>query len=455
MRFSFRRFLMAFICALAVLMPSEGHAQERVQDPEPLIEATDVKPTDQKVQTRLESIFAQIDDLSEVQVRVAEGVVTLRGEVSNDAQAVRAIDLAIRTEGVVTVEDKIERVLDIEGNVTPVIDNFQELMSKAKRALPLLGLALFVFAAIAWVGHLFAKWTAFWQKIAPNPFLAELMSQAVRVIFILLAIVLSLSLLGATALMGTILGGAGVLGIAISFAVRDTLENYISSIMLSLRQPFRSGDLVDIDGRVGVVARLTSRATILMTTDGNHLRIPNADVFKAVILNYTRNPERRFDFELGVDADDDPLEAMKTGLDAIKELPFILEKPEASSKIQQVGDSNIVIWFGAWVDQSETDFGKARSLAIRAAKEALEASGFTLPEPIYRLRLNQLPATLSSTVPAAPKETPQATRPPKPLSAEDMDVAPDEHLEEKVMQENAENAENSDANLLDDGRPTE
>src|SRR3546814_11391197 len=71
--------------------------------------------------------------------------------------------------------------------------------------------------------------------------------------------------------------------------------------MLSRRQPFRANDHVVIEGHEGRVVRLTSRATILMTLEGNHLRIPNSTVFKAVILNYTRNPERRFDFELGIE----------------------------------------------------------------------------------------------------------------------------------------------------------
>src|SRR3546814_6970546 len=88
--------------------------------------------------------------------------------------------------------------------------------------------------------------------------------------------------------------------------------------MLSLRQPFRANDHVVIEGHEGRVVRLTSRATILMTLEGNHLRIPNSTVFKAVILNYTRNPERRFDFELGIDANDDPVDGMAVGLRAIR-----------------------------------------------------------------------------------------------------------------------------------------
>ena len=113
-------------------------------------------------------------------------------------------------------------------------------------------------------------------------------------------------MLGAGALLGAVLGGAGVVGLALGFAMKDTIENYVSSLMLSLRQPFRANDKVKIDDYEGRVVRLTTRATILMTDDGNHLRLPNSKVFKAVIVNYTRNPQRRFEFILQIDTKADP-----------------------------------------------------------------------------------------------------------------------------------------------------
>ncbi|MFT6099388.1 MAG: hypothetical protein ACJAYF_001933 [Arenicella sp.] len=69
-----------------------------------------------------------------------------------------------------------------------------------------------------------ARWSALWRRIAPNPFLSELLSQAVRIIVIAIGVVIALNLLGASKFISTILGGAGVLGIAIGFAVRDALE---------------------------------------------------------------------------------------------------------------------------------------------------------------------------------------------------------------------------------------
>jgi hypothetical protein len=77
-----------------------------------------------------------------------------------------------------------------------------------------------------------------------------------------------LDLLGVTAVLGSILGAAGINGLAIGIAVRDSVENFVASEMLSIRQPFEAFDLVEIDGDVGKVVRLTSRATVLISVDG-------------------------------------------------------------------------------------------------------------------------------------------------------------------------------------------
>lgn len=457
------------IVIFSILFENFASAQDISSDPSAelvVIAAAQDGPSDQQIQDRIANIYLQLDQFDAIAVSVTSGVVTLAGDVSNQAQADRALNLARRVEGVVTVEDKIERVLDLEGNVAPLVNQFRENFRQWVRALPLFLLAMGVFVIIAFGGHLLAKWSTLWRRVTPNPFLTEIVTQVIRVVAIIFGVVVALNLLGATTLMGTILGGAGVIGLAIGFSVRDTMENYISSIMLSVRQPFRANEHVVINEFEGRVIRLTSRATILMTLDGNHLRIPNATVFKAVILNYSRNPERRFQFELGVDAEDDPLAAMDTGLAAIRNLDFVLASPNPDAVINAVGDSNILITFSGWINQENSDFRKARSLAIRAAKIALEENGFTLPEPIYRLRFDQqlnglvaMPRvpeasatddTESKGTKGAQKETSSSSQPAE--VATQIDVAPDTHIESIV---NSERIKSTETDLLDSDRPTE
>lgn len=434
---------------IEVAVPELGDEQAIAEDREQL---------DALITQRLRSIYDELEGLDAVEVLSQSGVVTLKGQVANSQSAEEAVALAERVEGVILVRDQIERLRDLESNLSPAVEGLSDTLAEARASSPLLAVAFVLFLGIALAGHLLARWKSLWRTVLPNVFLAELVSQAVRVIAIILGLVSALNLLGANALMGTILGGAGVVGIAIGFAVRDTLENYVASIMLSLRQPFRSNDHVVIGEHEGIVMRLTSRATILMTMDGNHLRIPNADVFKGTILNYTRNPERRFDFALGVDAEDDPAEGIETGVGALVSLPFLLSKREPFGAIEEVGDSSIILRFYAWVDQRETDFLKARSLAIRAAKDALEASGFTLPEPIYRLRFDQ--AVPSGTAhdlkpmnSADEKRLRSRATNSNDKSGEGLpDVSPDYSVQETVEEERSEA---QDEDLLDRSRPVE
>lgn len=434
--------------ASPTLSTAQVALDQSVEDPQPLIEVAPPATTDKQIESRISSIFDKIDSIKNVDVTVDSGVVTLSGEVVNEAAAQDAKNIAIRTEGVVTVTDNINRTLDVRGNVTPFVQALQENSQKLFRALPLIIIALVIFLIFVAIGGWLARRKRLWRKIAPSIFLAEILSQITRLIFWTLGAVVALNLVGASGLVTTILGGAGVVGIAIGFAVRDSLENYISSIMLSLRQPFRAKDHVVINEHEGIVVRLTSRATILMTMEGNHLRIPNATVFKGIILNYTTNPERRFDFELGVDANDDPIAAINVGMDALETQGFVLDAPEPNAVIRSVGDSNIVLKFYGWVDQSVTSFGKARSQAIRTVKAALEENGFTLPEPIYRIRVDgDVPKFTGKVAKVTPKPpvSPQA-------QDTDIDVSKDTHLEELVEEELEEESKND---LLDEAKPTE
>ena len=352
------------------------------------IETTPTPLKDNDIRQRISGIFSEIDGLQAVNVSVNQGVVTLTGETPNEKKAQQAINLTNRLTDVVTVEDRINRTLDVQDNVSTVYQSLKAQSKNLVKALPLLLVGILLFALVTWFGSWLSNRKKMWQRLTPNPFVAELLSQTVKVIFIVFGLILALSLIGAETILGTLLGGAGVIGIAVGFAVKDTIENYIASLMLSIRQPFRARDHILINKQEGIVVRLTSRATILMTLDGNQLRIPNAEVFKATILNYTKNPERRFTFELGVDANDDPLAAIKVGIDAICQLGFALDKPKVTAVIKEVGDSNIILQFQVWVNQLEADFYKARSIAIRETKHALEDEGFSLPEPIYQLRFN-------------------------------------------------------------------
>jgi small-conductance mechanosensitive channel len=446
--------LMAAIVALpvAAALPAPPAAESPAPEPDPEIAQEQDAAGDARIAARIRGIFSELPGFAAVSVSVREGVVTLDGTLPDVETIARAEAIAGRVAGVATVENRIRRDLSIERNLS-ILGQAAEIGEEALALLPLLAIAGIIAGLIGGLGYLLASFTFLWDRIAPNAFLAELLRTAVRSAFVIAGLVIALDMLGAGALLGALLGGAGVIGIALGFAMRDTVENYVASLMLSLRQPFRPNDLVLIADHEGRVIRLTSRATILMTLDGNHLRIPNSQVFKSVILNYTRNPQRRFDFELGIDADDDPRAAMALGIEVLGGLAFALDNPAPAARIVNVGDSNIVIQFFGWIDQREADWLKSRSLAIAAVKDALEEAGFALPEPIYRLRFD------GRTDPLPIGRTPREggagkARKPHARTASPGDTRPESEISALVEAERrGDPAQRHD--LLDEGRPVE
>lgn len=278
-------------------------------------------------------------------------------------------------------------------------------------ALPLLLLA----AIVLWLGWSLGGWlsrrTVLDRVSRHNPFLQNLARTTVRWLVTGAALLVALQILDATALVGAVLGTAGVLGIAIGFAFKDTLENYLAGILMSLRQPFSPRDHVVIAGNEGFVVSMTSRATILMTPDGNHLRLPNALVFRSVTLNYTRNPSRRFEFDVGIGVSEDLVQAQAVGIGELQRLEGVLRTPPPRAHIAALGDSNVQVRFMAWVDQRSHDFVMVKSEAIRKVKLALESQGMDMPEPIYRVQLSRHGSTgLPQVKPRAmPRDMPTST----------------------------------------------
>ncbi|TFL19650.1 mechanosensitive ion channel domain-containing protein [Jannaschia formosa] len=374
--------LLLLLCALA--LPAQ--AQEQGQ-PSGTIETEQEVGGDAAIERRIERILAELNGYEGVAVDVREGIVTFSGAVLEPEAIARLDELASRVNGVVAIENEVVEDTDVARRLNPVLDRFRARLVQAVAYLPLLAVAIVAGLAVVALGILLARWEAPWRRLAPNAFIGEIYRVVLRLAFVLAGVVVALDILNATAVLTGLLGAAGIVGLAVGFAVRDTVENFIASVMLSLRQPFRPHDFVDIDGTLGTVIRLTSRATILLDPDGNHVRLSNAFVFKAKIINYTRNDTRRFGFALGIDPADDLAEARRIGLETLRALDFVLADPAPAVWVKEAGDSTVTMEFFAWINQRETDFMVSKGEALRLVMAALTRAGIGLPEPSYRLNL--------------------------------------------------------------------
>lgn len=340
-----------------------------------------------------------------------------------------------------------------------IMTRLQDLASYAPLLLIAVAVVLLFWFLARTVSN--SKWLF---KHIDNVLLRGLLANIVHTLIFIFGVLVALEILDATALVGAVLGTAGVVGLALGFAFKDVIENYLAGILLSIRQPFANDDFIAVDGQQGKVIRMTSRATILMTLDGNHIRIPNSTVFKSTMTNYTRNPLRRFDFVIGVGTDEDLLAAQQLGVATLTEMRSTLSEPAPSALLEPPGDSSVGVHFYAWVNQKENSLSKAKSEAIRLVGGALDNAGIDMPVPIHRVRFDKQCMSITETteeskVEHSDNEAACETKPKQPIAAEQettpVDEIDNQIADERRRQQTAESDNDQGQDLLNEQAPKE
>ena len=401
-----------------------------------------VNPTaDQAIAQRLRAITTSIAGMEHIEINVQAGVLTLSGEIGNTQLKTDVAAIARRLEGVVYVQNQLQEQLAVRSRLEPAAEKFREMLSTTVQMLPLLLLAVLAVLIFSLAGSWLSNRGAWLRRFGLSELATNLGMRFVRLIITSIGILIALELLDATALVSAMLGVAGVIGIALGFAFRNIVENYLAGVLLSTRNPFAIGDAIQVNDMTGKVMRLTSRDTVLMTLDGNHLRIPNSLIITSPMTNFSRNPLRRFEFNVGVSVNLDLLVVRQLAIATLQAMPGILTEPRPRVLVQELGDSAVTVRVFAWIDQQQTDFLKARSEAIRLVKAAFDHAGIEMPEPIYRIHMAE--ADSGQDIKAV---QPVAAAPAKPLQPEAMvDVSADDSIEQQF---NAELSQSDEENLL-------
>jgi small conductance mechanosensitive channel len=409
---------------LAPPAPEEEQADQPEQAP------ADQPLDDEQIRQRLDSIFSFVEPLDQVDVEVQSGVVRLTGQAASQDARTQAEELARTPPGVVFVDNQIDEAVDVADRLSPTVERLQGFAVEFVRRIPLFLLAIFIVVVFWQLSRLLVIWEWPFKKMTSNVLARGLIKQALRVVIVLGGLLIALDLLDATTVVGAVLGTAGVFGIALGFAFRDIAENYLASILLSTRRPFEANDLVEIEKICGRVVRLTMRETILMTLDGNHVRIANATVFKSNITNFTRNPRRRFDFTVGVGTQEDLTRALAVGIAALRKMDGVLDEPRPFGHVRELAESCVILWFTGWVDQRTFDFAKVKSEATRQLKEAFDEAEIDMPSPIYVIEMTERQARKQEQRPEG--EPAQEVAAEAEAEADVVDIGLDHDLERQI-----------------------
>ena len=254
-------------------------------------------------------------------------------------------------------------------------------------SLPNVIAALLVFLVFWALGKIVSRVASrIARRVADQPEINHLIASAARVAVVGLGLVLALGVLNLDKTVTSLLAGAGILGLALGFAFQDIAENFIAGIILNLRNQFTTGDIVESGDYMGVVERVQLRATAVRMFTGQRVLIPNAEVFKNALVNYTQPGMRRVDVTVGVAYGDDLEKARKVALEAVEGVPGRSGR-DVEFFYEAFGDSSINFQVRFWIPfgSKQTDYLEARSQAIMRIKKAFDENGITIPFPIRTL----------------------------------------------------------------------
>lgn len=406
--------------------PQRVSAPEK-EDLAPSAATVDIKPVarDEEIRKRLQSVLDATGWIIDPQIEVREGVVFLNGRVQTDELKKWAGDLARNTQDVVAVANRMEVLEPSVWDFSPAWSGLLVLWRDFIRSLPFFLFGLLILALSAGAGVLATRGARVLlrRRVRAN-LLRNVMARAVGVLVFLFGVYIILRVSGLTQLALTVVGGTGLIGLAVGIAFRDITENFLASIFLSMQRPFETGDLVEVTGVTGYVQQLNVRTTILMTLDGNVVQIPNASVYKSNLRNFTTNANRREDFVVGIGYDDSINEAQEIARKVLGDHPAVLNDPEPSVLADSLGRATINLRVYFWLNGREHSWLKVRSSVIRLVKLAFQKHGISMPDEAREVVFPQgIPVTMLNGKPRETHDVGPVKRLPAQPRRDELDAA--------------------------------
>ncbi|MEQ9443303.1 MAG: mechanosensitive ion channel family protein [Cyclobacteriaceae bacterium] len=277
--------------------------------------------------------------------------------------------------------------IDLESPIKLVTDKLESWLQSLIEMLPNLVVAVIVvvlFYLLAKVVRNLAH--KLLTKVSHNEAVNNLLVTILNVAVISAGFFIALSILQLADVVAALLAGVGILGLALGFAFQDIAANFVSGILIAIRQPFKVGDIIENSDYFGTVRDINLRVTTIATFQGLEVLIPNKNLFENPVVNYTRTQERRVDLDVGVSYGDD-LEAVKSlTIETVSRLSSIDQKRDVTLFYTGFGDSSINFKVRFWAKSpKQPDFLQAQSDAIMAIQKVYNDNDIVIPFPIRTL----------------------------------------------------------------------
>ncbi len=253
--------------------------------------------------------------------------------------------------------------------------------------LPNIVLALIVFAFFYFVGGQIKRVV---RRLTRNHHQARnlglVLGRLSQSAIVLVGLFVALSIVIPTFKAGDLIQLLGISGVAIGFAFRDILQNFLAGILILLTEPFRIDDQIVFKNFEGTVENIETRATTIQTYDGRRIVIPNAELFTNSVTVNTAFDKRRTEYDVGIGYNDDIDRAKQLMLEALYSVNEVLKNPAPDVLVVELAESTVNIRVRWWISPPRRiDDMRSRDKVICAIKKKLVENGIDLPYPTRQI----------------------------------------------------------------------
>jgi small conductance mechanosensitive channel len=262
-----------------------------------------------------------------------------------------------------------------------VLDKIQTWTESFQRALPNLVVASMIFLAFVGLGWGVQRSLVRWGKRRDRANLGEVLGSFLKWVVILAGALVALVVIIPTFNPGDLVAGLGITSVAIGFAFKDILQNWLAGLLLLIRRPFLVGDEIVVNDFEGKVEWIETRATMIRTYDGRRVIIPNADVFTNAVTVNTAFPVRRSEYVVGIGYGDRIEEARTAVLAALADLEVVEHDPAPEVLVWELAGSSVNLKVRWWSESRRTNVVHVQATVVEAIKKALDRAGIDMPYP--------------------------------------------------------------------------
>ncbi|KAI9135409.1 mechanosensitive ion channel family protein [Acaryochloris sp. CCMEE 5410] len=272
-------------------------------------------------------------------------------------------------------------------NLSIAWSKVQVMLNRFIALLPNIALALFVFAGFLVVSRIVKDLLQYVVRDRIHTQnLKVVLGRLVQGAVILVGAFIALSIVMPSLKADDLVQLFGVSGVAIGFAFRDILQNFLSGVLILLTQPFQIDDQIVYQDYEGTVEEIQTRATTIRTYDNRRIVIPNSELFTNSVLVNTAFEKRRLQYDIGIHYDADIDQASQLILAAMQETEGVLADPAPEVLVVDLAPSTVNLRARWWMDPPRrADVLEMTSQILKAIKNKLMAQGIDLPYPTQQI----------------------------------------------------------------------